>query len=157
VGLPLQAMLAALRQFSGLPHRCQWVAEFDGVNWYNDSKATNVGASLALIQGMPDPLVLIMGGQAKGQDFTPLVPLIKDKAHSVVLMGEDAPLLQRVLAPVTNVSHADTMSQAVQQAARVARPGDSVVLSPACASFDMFDNFEQRGEAYMQQVRSLSS
>jgi UDP-N-acetylmuramoylalanine--D-glutamate ligase len=154
-GLEQQAMLTALRQFSGLPHRCQWVAGINGVTWYNDSKATNVGATLAMIDGMPGPLVLIMGGQGKGQDFTPLAAALRHKVHSVILLGEAAPNLQQAIGDAASVQHADSMQQAVRLAAAAAQAGASVVLSPACASFDMFNNFEHRGEVFIQQVRRL--
>ncbi len=157
-GLPMTAMLGTLQHFGGLPHRCQWLGEYQGVNWYNDSKATNVGAALAAINGVEaEHIVLIAGGQGKGQDFTPLAGPLAQRARAVVLLGEDGGVieaaLQRVLgADAPNLCHVQDMSEAVTCAARIARPGDAVLLSPACASFDMFSGFEQRGEVFMEQV-----
>lgn len=154
--LPMIAMLEALRQFAGLAHRTQWVAEIDGVCWYNDSKATNVGASLAAIQGLPGPLILIAGGQSKGADFTPLRAALAQKARAVVLMGEAAPELENVLAGAVLRVRADDMADAVHRARDLARSGDAVLLSPACASFDLFSGFEARGDAFIAAVRTLA-
>jgi UDP-N-acetylmuramoylalanine--D-glutamate ligase len=156
-GLPLAPMLQTLRQFPGLPHRCQWVAEVGGVNYYEDSKGTNVGATLAAIEGMPgEKVVLIAGGQGKGQDFTPLRHAVASRARAVVLIGEDAPLLRQALERSAAISHAFTMEEAVAQAAALAHPGDSVLLSPACASFDMFRNYAERGERFVAAVQGLA-
>jgi len=156
-GLPMSAMLEALRTFTGLPHRCQWVREKDGVTWVNDSKATNVGAAIAAIKGVPgQKLVLIMGGQGKGQDFSILRDVVGQRARGVVLIGEDAPLLKKVLADVVKIEKADSMQAAVEKAAQLAQPADTVLLSPACASFDMFNGFEHRGDTFIESVRSLS-
>jgi UDP-N-acetylmuramoylalanine--D-glutamate ligase len=150
-------MLQTLRQFPGLPHRCQWVAEVGGVNYYEDSKGTNVGATLAAIEGMPgEKVVLIAGGQGKGQDFTPLRHAVASRARAVVLIGEDAPLLRQALERSAAISHAFTMEEAVAQAAALAHPGDSVLLSPACASFDMFRNYAERGERFVAAVQGLA-
>jgi UDP-N-acetylmuramoylalanine--D-glutamate ligase len=154
VQLPLEAMRDALRHFPGLPHRCQWVAECDGVHWYNDSKGTNVGATLAAIRGMPGKLVLIAGGDGKGADFTPLREVVMEKARAVVLIGRDAGRIEEAIAAAVPIVRSTTMSQAVEDARRLAEPGDSVLLSPACASFDMFSNFEERGQAFMNAVRA---
>ncbi|MDR9435725.1 MAG: UDP-N-acetylmuramoyl-L-alanine--D-glutamate ligase [Thiohalophilus sp.] len=155
-GLTLPAMLEALRDFTGLPHRCQWVGEKAGVTWINDSKATNVGAAIAAIHGVPgEKLVVILGGQGKGQDFTALREVIVNRARAVVLMGEDARLLQQELADVTTIEQASSMQDAVNKSVHLAQPGDTVLLSPACASFDMFSGFEQRGDAFAESVRSL--
>jgi UDP-N-acetylmuramoylalanine--D-glutamate ligase len=156
-GLPQAPMLQTLRQFPGLPHRCQWVAEVGGVNYYEDSKGTNVGATLAAIEGMPgEKVVLIAGGQGKGQDFTPLRHAVASRARAVVLIGEDAPLLRQALERSAAISHAFTMEEAVAQAAALAHPGDSVLLSPACASFDMFRNYAERGERFVAAVQGLA-
>jgi UDP-N-acetylmuramoylalanine--D-glutamate ligase len=156
LGLPLESMRETLKRFAGLPHRTQWVAQRDGVDWYNDSKGTNVGAALSAIHGLPGPLVLIAGGQGKDADFSALKPAVADKVRAVVLLGEDAPRIEAALAGVVPVLHAADMDDAVNQAAVAARPGDSVLLSPACASFDMFSGFAQRGEAFMAAVRRLA-
>jgi len=155
VGLPMVAMLETLRKFTGLPHRTQFVREQDGVRWYNDSKGTNVGATLAAIGGFSGPLVLIAGGVGKDQDFSALKAAVADKCHSVVLIGKDAAQIEASLAGAAAIQHAGSMEEAVQQAARLAQSGDTVLLSPACASFDMFSGFEARGEAFTQAVNSL--
>lgn len=156
VGLPMAAMLAVLPEFIGLAHRCQWVAQTHGVTWYNDSKATNVGASVAAIEGMPGGVVLIAGGQAKGQDFAPLKEAVEQHCRAVVLIGEDAAQIQEALADCVPVTQAGDMADAVGQAKRMAEAGDSVLLSPACASFDMFSGFEERGRQFAAAVRRAS-
>jgi UDP-N-acetylmuramoylalanine--D-glutamate ligase len=156
-GLPRQAMVEALLNFQGLPHRCQWVARIHGVSWYNDSKGTNLGATLAALAGFPGPVVLIAGGQGKGQDFAPLGEAAASKARAVVLLGEDAPAIARALGDVVPVVTVGDMPAAVAEAARLAQAGDSVLLSPACASLDMFDNYMHRGEVFMAAVQELAS
>jgi UDP-N-acetylmuramoylalanine--D-glutamate ligase len=153
VGLDLTPMLDALRGFAGLAHRTQWVAEHRGVRWYNDSKGTNVGATLAALEGLPGPVVLIAGGVGKGADFTVLRAALARKARAVVLMGRDARLIAGQLRGAVPLSFAEDMRAAVAQAAQQARAGDSVLLSPACASFDMYRDYAQRGEAFMGAVR----
>jgi UDP-N-acetylmuramoylalanine--D-glutamate ligase len=153
VGLAREAMLQVLRDFPGLPHRCQWVAAQHGVNFYEDSKGTNVGATLAALEGMPgEKVVLIAGGQGKGQDFAPLRPAVAARARAVVLIGEDAPLMEQALAGAAPLMLAASMNDAVARARELAQPGDAVLLSPACASFDMFRNYVQRGEAFVAAV-----
>lgn len=157
-GLPLVPMLQTLREFPGLPHRCQWVAEIDGVNYYEDSKGTNVGATLAALEGLPgEKVVLIAGGQGKGQDFSPLYEAVAHRARAVVLIGEDASILKQTLDGATRISFAADMNEAVVQAAHLARSGDSVLLSPACASFDMFSNYIERGERFVEAVRGMGA
>lgn len=156
LGLERTAMLAALYAFEGLPHRTQLVAERDGVRWYDDSKGTNVGATVAAVEGLPGPLVVILGGDGKGQDFGALGEPLARKARAVVLIGRDAPRLEAALAGAVPVRHAPDMEQAVVQAARLARPGDSVLLSPACASFDMFSNYMERGRVFAAAVRRVT-
>ncbi len=153
VGLPEAAVLETLRSFEGLPHRTQWVAERDGVAWYNDSKGTNVGATLAALGGMPGKAVLIAGGDGKGADFSPLRQVVKDKARAVVLIGRDAPLIEAALAGAAPVLHAADMAEAVTLAREAAQSGDAVLLSPACASFDMYSGYEERGEVFMATVK----
>jgi UDP-N-acetylmuramoylalanine--D-glutamate ligase len=157
IGLPMQPMLDALREFPGLEHRTQWVAEINGVNWYNDSKGTNVGATLAAIEGLPGTHVLIAGGQGKGADFTPLRQIAAQRLRAIVLIGEDADKLAEALDQVVPVKMAGDMDEAVAAAAELARQGDNVLLSPACASFDMFQGFAQRGEAFVRAVEGLRS
>lgn len=152
VNLPLAAMLTTLRAYTGLPHRTQWVAQRDGVTWYNDSKGTNVGATLAALSGMPGQVVLIAGGEGKGADFSPLRAIAATKARAIVLIGRDAALIEAALADAAPVYHAVSMEAAVAQARAVAQAGDAVLLSPACASFDMFDNYEHRGQVFTAAV-----
>jgi UDP-N-acetylmuramoylalanine--D-glutamate ligase len=154
-GLPLTAMVETLGEFQGLPHRMQYLTEHNGVRWFNDSKGTNVGATLAAIEGVAGQVVLIAGGDGKGADFSPLAAALQRKGHGAVLIGKDAPLLEAVLQDAVPVRHADDMLQAVQLAAGMAQSGDCVLLSPACASTDMYRNFAARGEAFMQAVREL--
>jgi UDP-N-acetylmuramoylalanine--D-glutamate ligase len=153
-GLDMSAMLDTLREFTGLPHRTQWVAAQNGVNWYNDSKATNVGAALAAIYGLPGEHVLIAGGEGKGADFSAL-RAAASRLRAVVLIGRDADIIAAALGDSVAQVRAVDMKQAVQFAAELAVPGDNVLLSPACASFDMFNNFEHRGEVFIREVQAL--
>jgi len=154
-GLPLVAMLETLSGFQGLPHRMQHVVTHDDVQWYNDSKGTNVGATLAAIDGVEGRVVLIAGGDGKGADFTPLVNAMQDKGRAAVLIGKDAAVLGALLAEVVPVSYALDMVEAVTLAAGLARPGDCVLLSPACASTDMYRNFVERGEVFINAVHQV--
>lgn len=154
-GIPLEGMLAALREFTGLSHRTQWVRERNGVNWYNDSKGTNVGATLAALAGLPGKTVLIAGGQGKGADFSPLRPVAAEKARALVLIGEDRNKLAAVVQGYAPYIFAGDMAEAVMTAAGLAQAGDNVLLSPACASFDMFKGYAHRGDVFSEAVRSL--
>ena len=156
-GLDRQAMLHVLREFHGLPHRTQWVAERNGIAWYDDSKATNIGATLAAVQGFDGPLVLIAGGQGKGADFADLVAGLDERVKAVVLIGEAADEIQRALGERLPIRRASSMREAVGVAAELADAGDLVLLSPACASFDMFDNYQHRGDVFTQAVQELAS
>src|SRR5690606_28143999 len=151
----LDAALAALTRFTGLPHRCRPVGSRGGVEYIDDSKGTNVGATAAAIANLPGPLVLIAGGQGKGQDFAPLADAVRGKVKAAVLIGEAAPALERVLKGVCTVHRAGDMSGAVRAAAAAASPGDTVLLSPACASQDMFRDYKHRGEAFAAAVEEL--
>jgi len=157
--IPMPAMLAAIRAFTGLEHRTQWVAEIDSVQWFNDSKGTNVGATIAALAGLSGKTVLIAGGQAKGADFSPLAPIVKQKARAVVLMGEDRADIAQVLTAVADANiplvYANTMQDAVELARQLAQKNDNVLLSPACASFDMFRSYIHRGEVFMDAVQGL--
>jgi len=155
-GLPLAAMLEALETFPGLPHRSAWIADFGGVRYVDDSKGTNVGATLAAVDGMPGPLVVIAGGLSKGQDFAPLATAFKGKVRHVVLIGKDAGDVERALAGAVSSERAASMQDAVAAAARAAERGDTVLLSPACASFDMFRDYGHRGDVFAAAVRRLS-
>ncbi len=156
VGAPDEVMPRALRSFRGLPHRMQQVAEHRGVLFLDDSKGTNVGATVAALSGMRRPVVLIAGGDGKGQDFTPLAPAVKQRARAVVLIGRDAERVARAIASSgVPIERAAGMDEAVAAAFRASRKGDAVLLSPACASFDMFRSYEHRGEAFVAAVRRL--
>jgi UDP-N-acetylmuramoylalanine--D-glutamate ligase len=152
-------MREALRSFRGLAHRTALVGEVRGVRFYDDSKGTNVGSTVAALEGFDDGgdgrTVLIAGGDGKGQDFAPLGAVIARRARCVVLIGRDAPLIESVLDPATVRAHARDMADAVRLALEAARPGDRVLLSPACASFDMFRNYEHRGDVFADAVRRL--
>ena len=158
VDLPMAVMLEALRSFKGLPHRVERVAEMDGVVYYDDSKGTNVGATVAALQGLGRKAVLIAGGEGKGQDFSPLNSAVAQHARAVILIGRDAPLIETALNGCgVKVARAKDMNDAVQQASRLAQSGDAVLLSPACASFDMFRNYAHRAEMFVQAVRELDA
>jgi UDP-N-acetylmuramoylalanine--D-glutamate ligase len=148
-------MLQALKAFPGLPHRCQWVAERAGVTYYDDSKGTNVGAILASLEGLQGPMIWLAGGQSKGADFAPLADVLRRKVRAMVLFGEDAACIEQALAGTVPVHRAASLEQAVTVAASLACKGDSVLLSPGCASFDMFSGFEERGERFQAAVGGL--
>ncbi|TKB47674.1 UDP-N-acetylmuramoyl-L-alanine--D-glutamate ligase [Thalassotalea mangrovi] len=156
LGWPMTAMLTGLQTFKGLDHRCQLIPSADGVRWINDSKATNVGATLAAIEGLADRaerLILIAGGDGKGADFTPLQPILAEKVKTLITLGKDKNSLA-ALKPGTLV--VDSMAQAVARAKAIARPGDMVLLSPACASIDMYPNYMARGEEFATLVKEAS-
>ncbi|MFC4311099.1 UDP-N-acetylmuramoyl-L-alanine--D-glutamate ligase [Steroidobacter flavus] len=155
LNLSRAACLQALRDFPGLPHRSQWVADVKGVRFVEDSKGTNVGATLAAVAGMSGSLVLIAGGQGKGQDFAPLAQAFRGKVRHVVLLGQDAKLLDAALKGVATTEFAKDMNEAVQLAANAARPGETVLLSPACASLDMFRDYGHRGDVFAAAVKGL--
>jgi UDP-N-acetylmuramoylalanine--D-glutamate ligase len=157
LGLPLEAMLSELTSFPGLPHRSQWVADVNGVTYVNDSKGTNVGATLAAVAGMTGPLVMIAGGDGKNQDFEPLADAFRGKVRHTVLIGRDADAIARVLKGVCTLEKAATLEEAVRAAARAAQPGDTVLLSPACASLDMFRDYTHRGAVFTQAVKDLAA
>ena len=157
--LPIDSMLDVLQRFAGLPHRCQWIRNYNNVDWYNDSKGTNVGATQAAIESVGSQiagdLILIAGGQGKGAQFSSLRQVVSRYVKHIVLIGEDAPVIESALKGAAQISNARSMEAAVVLAAKVAESGDSVLLSPACASFDMFDHFEHRGDVYTQAVEAL--
>lgn len=157
--LPMEALLRGLLHFKGLPHRVEKVAEIDGVTWYDDSKGTNVGATEAALYGMGRrKAVVILGGDGKGQDFGPLKAAVGANARAVVLIGRDAPLIAAAIAESGVDSHrAASLQEAVEQAHRLAQPGDAVLLSPACASFDMFRNYIHRAEVFVDAVNKLAA
>ncbi len=149
--------LEALAGFAGLPHRSQWVADVAGVRFVNDSKGTNVGATLAAVAGLGGPLVVIAGGDGKGQDFGGLREAFRDKVDHVVLIGRDAAAIEAALAGVCTSERATDMAAAVRAARRAARPGYTVLLSPACASLDMYRDYAHRGDEFAAAVRSLAA
>ncbi len=155
--VPLEGLQEVLTRFSGLAHRMQLVEENAHLTWINDSKATNVGATMAALQGLPGKIILIAGGQAKGGDFSVLKDAVKNKTRAVILLGEDAGLIEEAIDGVVPVVRVNTMSDAVHEAARLAQTGDTVLLSPACASFDLYQDYAARGNAYIKAVRTLSS
>lgn len=157
LALPRAPVLEALAGFGGLAHRAQWVRDVAGVHFVNDSKGTNVGATIAAVSGMDGPVVLIAGGDGKGQDFGDLRAAFVGKVRHAVLIGRDGPRLAAVLEGVCTTERADDMASAVAAARAAARPGDTVLLSPACASLDMFRDYAHRGEEFATAVRSLAA
>lgn len=151
-GLPREKTLAALKHFSGLPHRCQLAGTISGVRYINDSKGTNVGATLAAIAGMPAPLVWLGGGQGKGQDFRPLARPLAQKGRAAVLFGQDAESIEHAIFGSLPVYRENDMNAALDRAQTVAEAGDCVLLSPACASLDQFRNYVERGERFTDWV-----
>jgi UDP-N-acetylmuramoylalanine--D-glutamate ligase len=160
LGFDLGSMLDTLRSYRGLPHRTEFVAEINAVNWYNDSKGTNVGASIAALRGLDRAdatrTVLIAGGDCKGADFAPLAAVLAACARGLVLIGRDSAEIATLAPPSMPTATARDMDDAVAKAAAMALPGDRVLLSPACASFDMFTGFAQRGDRFMQAVRRFA-
>ncbi len=154
-GFRQDAMIFTLEKFPGLPHRTQLIGELDGVRFYDDSKGTNVGATVAAIRGLHAPIVLIAGGQGKGQDFAPLGAALTGVARGVVLMGEDGAAIREALPSHIPAHQVSSMEEAVNAASSMAQSGDIVLLSPACASFDMFSGFAARGEAFAAAVWEL--
>jgi UDP-N-acetylmuramoylalanine--D-glutamate ligase len=156
IDLPYEPLLQALAEFEGLPHRVQKVAEIGGVSFYDDSKGTNVGATVAALNGMRQKVVLIAGGDGKGQDFAPLKPAVAARARAVVLIGRDRErIAQAIEGSGVTIQRARDMEEAVRMGLIAAREGDAVLLSPACASFDMFRNYEHRAEVFVQAVKKL--
>jgi UDP-N-acetylmuramoylalanine--D-glutamate ligase len=159
VDLPMQGMLDTLKTYKGLPHRCQSIAQINNVSFINDSKATNTGATIAAIKGFGNPnsknIVLIAGGQAKGQDFSSLSAEITAFVKLTILIGEDANQLAAALDGSCEIKYSDSLDEAIIQANHSAISGDTVLLSPACASFDMFDGFEHRGYCFETAVNAL--
>jgi len=155
-GISRAASLQALVEFRGLPHRCAYVAEVGGVTWLDDSKGTNVGATLAALHGLAGPIVWLGGGQGKGQDFAPLAKLLADKGRAAVLFGADAAAIERAIYGALPVYREADLAAAVKRAHRLAQPGDRVLLSPACASLDQFRNYVERGQRFVQAVGALA-
>jgi UDP-N-acetylmuramoylalanine--D-glutamate ligase len=156
--LPRERCLQALRDFDGLPHRCVLVAEGHGVQWLDDSKATNVGAACAALAGMDAPVIWIGGGQGKGQDFAPLAAQLAERARAAIVFGQDAELLAETLrASAVPVQVVGDLEAAVRDAAQTAQSGDCVLLSPACASLDQFSDYRARGQAFARLAREVAA
>ena len=157
LGLPMSAMLEELASFAGLPHRSQWVADVRGVTYINDSKGTNVGATVAAVNGMAGPLIMIAGGDGKNQDFAELATVFRGKVRHTVLIGRDAAAIATALKGVCALETCSSLEEAVRAAAKAAQPGDTVLLSPACASLDMFRDYTHRGAVFTQAVKELAA
>lgn len=158
-GCGLASMLFGLREYRGEPHRVESVGVVEGIEYFDDSKGTNVGATVAALTGLgaDRKVVLILGGEGKGQDFAPLVDPVARHARAVVLIGRDAPVLRDTLAPTGVILvDADSMPEAVRVASQRAHAGDAVLMSPACASFDMFRNYEHRAQVFRAAVSELA-
>ena len=159
IDIDMNAIKAAITEFSGLPHRCQWVANIDGVDFYNDSKGTNVAATVAAVEGLGEHIsgriVLIAGGIAKGADFAALVPAMNKWGKTVILIGQDALEIASYFDTEIQPYFASDMADAARIALQQSTAGDAILLSPACASFDMFENFQHRGFAFMESVEIL--
>ncbi len=151
------ALIACLKSFAGLPHRSQWLAESDGVNWINDSKATNIASAQAAIDAVQGQVVLIAGGDGKGADFTQLQDVVERKVKALILLGQDASLLESALHELAPCWHAADMPEAVNLARQQAVAGDTVLLAPACASIDMFKNYQARGDAFARCVQEVTA
>jgi UDP-N-acetylmuramoylalanine--D-glutamate ligase len=157
IGVRAEAIGAALRRFPGLPHRLELVAEVAGVRYVNDSKGTNVGAVVKSLEGYTGGVILIAGGKDKGGDFAPLRPLVATRVKRMLLLGQARTVIRAQLAGACPMEDVETLEAAVRQGAEIAAPGDTVLLSPACASFDMFRDFEHRGEVFRQAVQDLAA
>lgn len=159
IGIAKQMILEALSVFKGLPHRVEFVNEIQKIRFYDDSKGTNVGATIAALTGFDEPIVLILGGEGKGQDFDVMREAVLKHARAVVLIGKDAPIIEKALSGQATVPllHASSMQEAVQLSFAQAKQGDIVLLSPACASFDMFTGYAQRAQVFIESVSQLKN
>ncbi len=156
-GVPPGRLRTAIARFRGVPHRLEWIREVGGVAFYNDSKGTNVDATLKALAAFREPIVLIAGGRDKGQDFAPLAAAAAGRVKAAVVIGEGRATVGPALRRVTAVHEADSLAAAVRQAVALAAAGDVVLLSPACASFDMFRDYEHRGEVFREAVLGLAA
>ena len=154
-GVDPRSTRAVVTEFKGVEHRLEWVAEIEGVQYFNDSKATNVDATVKSLESFPANIRLILGGRDKGGDFTRLRPLVEERVKQLVLLGEAAGKIREALAGAVEMSDAKSLEEAILQCKHVAQPGDVVLLAPACASFDMFQNYEHRGNVFKQFVSDL--
>ena len=163
IGLALESMLNTLKTFKGLEHRCEFVKELNGVRYYNDSKGTNIGATLAAIEGLgaaiapqQGKVAIILGGQGKGQDFRALRNALSQYTKLAVLIGEDRTVIEKAIAGTTTIIHADSLKEAVELGQQHTQAHDVVLLSPACASFDMFKGYSERGHQFVECVNTLA-
>ncbi len=154
-GADLAAGAEALTRFAGLPHRCQWIGRYAGIDWYDDSKGTNVGSTLAALNGLPAPVIWIGGGVGKGQDFRPMAPVLAARGKAAITYGRDGDEIAAVLDGLLPVYREPDLRASVARARAIAVPGDRVLLSPACASFDQFSGYEARGRAFAQAVSEV--
>jgi len=154
-GATPQAVATGIRTFAGVDHRLEFVAEVNGVRYYNDSKATNVDATLKALEAFPGHVLIILGGKDKGSDYTVLQKPLREKAILALLIGAAAEKIETQIAGGVAIERSDTLDRAVEKASRTARPGDVVLLAPACASFDQFENYEHRGRVFKDLVRQL--
>ncbi len=154
-GASVDSMREAVRNFKGVEHRLEFVAEINGVKFYNDSKATNVDAAIKCLEAFPSGVIVILGGKDKGSDYSPLAPLVRERCEHVILIGAAADKIAAALENTKPLHRAATMQEAVESGLKLGRAGDTVLLAPACASFDMFDNYEHRGRVFKEAVRSL--
>jgi UDP-N-acetylmuramoylalanine--D-glutamate ligase len=158
-GAAPESVRQTITEFRGVEHRIEFVTEICGVKFYNDSKATSVDATSKAIEALgdgPGKTVLILGGRGKNAPYAPLIPLIENSVRSLVLIGEDAPNIEEQLRGVVPIVRAESMGDAVREAFAMAESGDAVLLAPACASFDMFGGYEERGRTFKRQVQELS-
>lgn len=158
IGLDLGACATALRTFKALHHRMEKVSTKNGINWVNDSKATNIGACIAALEGYDEKVILVAGGEGKGQDMNELAPVIQAKAKAVILIGKDAPQIEAAinqLPEIVPTYHAQDMQEVAAIAAHVAKSGDTVLLSPACASLDQYKNYQDRGNQFAAAIEAL--
>jgi len=154
-GVAPRSIGEGLRSFRALPHRLEPVREVGGVRWINDSKATNIASTVVAIEAMDRPFVLLLGGRHKGEPYTRLAPLLKDRCRLVIAYGEAGPLVERDLQGKVSLERGTTFEDVVARARRAARPGDAVLLSPACSSYDMFKNYEERGATFRKLVEAM--
>jgi UDP-N-acetylmuramoylalanine--D-glutamate ligase len=153
-GVPARLLGDGLRSFRALPHRLEPVREVDGVLWINDSKATNIAATTVAVLAMQRPFVLLLGGRHKGEPYTSLAPLLRDRCRLVIAYGEAGPLVEQDLRGQVPLERGSTFAEVVTRARRGARRGDAVLLSPACSSYDMFKNYEERGATFRRLVEA---
>ncbi|MBP8976247.1 MAG: UDP-N-acetylmuramoyl-L-alanine--D-glutamate ligase, partial [Bacteroidetes bacterium] len=155
VGVDVETIRSTLVSFKGVEHRLEFVREVNGVKYYNDSKATNVDSVWYALQAFNEPIVLLLGGRDKGNDYSRLIPLVRQNVKAIVAIGESAEKVEKAFLGTTVIKRAESMEEAISVAKFLALPGDIVLLSPACASFDWFQNYEHRGNVFKELVQKL--